>query len=112
MLASPPDKKCNGIYRLMLLINFPDASLDDNALFPSKKAISNCVHKSMMKLHYNCINEINNISFIDKWSKEYQEDFIYYQPKTWDDDICGVANLMTMLYHIPCTRNQNLNLEV
>ena len=69
------------------------------------------MHKYMIKLHYNSIDEINIISLVDKWSKEYTEDFIYYRPKTRDDDISGVANPNDeddKLYHIPCIRNKNL----
>ena len=91
--------------------NFPDASLDDNVFFPPDKTISNCMHKYMIKLRYNSIDEINIISLVDKWSKEYTEDFTYYWPKTRDDDISGIVNPNDeddILYHIPCIRNKDL----
>ena len=92
--------------------NFPDVSLDDAAFFPSDKTIGSCMYRSIMKLRYHNIDEMNVVCMVDRWKNRWPGDFFYYRPKTCEDDVICHQNPEQeedFIFHIPNIRNKQLS---
>lgn len=91
--------------------NFPDADVDDAAFYPGDKTIGSCMYRSMMKLRYHNMDEMNVVKMVDNWKKKWPGDFFYYRPKTSEDDVINHQNPDNeedLIFHIPNVRNKQL----